>query len=443
MTTPLSTTGLLCYYTFDTNPYSSPAISGTTIFNSAINAYDLSYTGTAGVVSISTTQSKYGGASLFNNLYSVGNYYSCSSYVSSMNISNGFTFACWVYFQSGLSGYLFLIGDSTSNIGLSVTGPFIVLASYGTASGINVQYNQPGSYGWHHILITASYSNPTTTITIYVNGTPTTSIFGTGGNPFGGSGGSAPTNSTLTYNSQILTGDKSMYLLGYKTTIASIGTYIDEVFLFNRVLSSTEISTIYNKTYSPFFPLTSAYISPIIYPCFLQGSKILCLDPESDQEVYVAVETLREGDLVKTLNSGFKSIFHIGRKTIPNPTNDPDPRNRLYRFQKSQIPYMIEDLCITGEHCTLHRKLSPEFEEMVRKHMGDIYITEYQYRVPACIDKRAVSYEGEGPATIWHFALENHNIYHNYGVFANGLLVESCSIQYLTELAGMELVSPH
>lgn len=204
-----------------------------------------------------------------------------------------------------------------------------------------------------------------------------------------------------------------------------------------------------------------------VHPCFLEGSKILCLDPESDQEVYIPVETLREGDLVKTSNNGYKAIFHIGRKTIENPADDPNPRNRLYRFRKSQIPWMTEDLCITGEHCTLHRKLYPgfdenpdglceeklrinahipteeecwAFEETVREHMGDIYITEYQYRVPACIDKRSVPYDGDGPATIWHFALENHNIYHNYGVWANGLLVESCSIQYLTELAGMELV---
>jgi hypothetical protein len=185
---------------------------------------------------------------------------------------------------------------------------------------------------------------------------------------------------------------------------------------------------------------SNVVVASIPYPCFLEGSKILCLNQETDQEVYIPVETLREGDLVKTSMNGYKAIFHIGRKTIPNPADDPDPRNRLYRFQKSQIPYMTEDLCITGEHCTLHLKLSPEFEETVRKHMGDIYITEYQYRVPACIDKRATAYDGEGAVTIWHFALENHNIYHNYGVWANGLLVESCSIQYLTELAKMELV---
>jgi hypothetical protein len=43
--------------------------------------------------------------------------------------------------------------------------------------------------------------------------------------------------------------------------------------------------------------------------------------------------------------------------------------------------------------------------------------------------------------TIWHFALEHDNIYKNYGVYANGLLVESSSIRYMTELSGMQLLS--
>jgi hypothetical protein len=42
--------------------------------------------------------------------------------------------------------------------------------------------------------------------------------------------------------------------------------------------------------------------------------------------------------------------------------------------------------------------------------------------------------------TIYHFALENDNYYMNYGVYANGLLVETCSKRYLTELSNMELI---
>ena len=183
---------------------------------------------------------------------------------------------------------------------------------------------------------------------------------------------------------------------------------------------------------------TINYVQP--YPCFLEGSKILKLDQETDNEIYVPIETLKPGDLIKTFQNGYKAIFHIGRKVIPSSKNNVDKRNCLYKFSKAKIPGMSEDLYITGEHCTLHKTISHELKEEVKEHMGDIYITEYKYRVPACLDKRGELYKHNTPVTIWHFALENDNYYRNYGVYANGLLVESCSIQYLMALSNMEYV---
>ena len=190
-------------------------------------------------------------------------------------------------------------------------------------------------------------------------------------------------------------------------------------------------------------PNISTIASPPILtssaPCFLKGTKILRLDPDTDIESYVPVELLRPGDLILTSQNGHKAVFHIGKKILPRPSDDPDKRNRLYRFPKS-ISSGMADLYITGEHCILHKSISDELKERVRNHMGDVYITENQYRVPACIDDRAEPYTDNAPVTIWHFALENHSIYRNYGVYANGILVESCSIQYLTEMSNMELL---
>ena len=41
---------------------------------------------------------------------------------------------------------------------------------------------------------------------------------------------------------------------------------------------------------------------------------------------------------------------------------------------------------------------------------------------------------------IYHFALENDIYTYNYGVYANGLLVESCSKRYLAEIANMTML---
>ena len=101
---------------------------------------------------------------------------------------------------------------------------------------------------------------------------------------------------------------------------------------------------------------------------------------------------------------------------------------------------MKEDLCITGRHCVLHRTISGRLREQLIEHMGDVYSTEELYRVQAWMDDRAEPYKDASPVTVWHIALENENIYHNYGVWANGLLVETCSIIYLTQISDMELV---
>ena len=58
----------------------------------------------------------------------------------------------------------------------------------------------------------------------------------------------------------------------------------------------------------------------------------------------------------------------------------------------------------------------------------------------ACLDERAQPYLEEGVFTIWHIALDNDNYYFNYGIYANGLLVETCSKRYLKELSGMTLI---
>ena len=72
--------------------------------------------------------------------------------------------------------------------------------------------------------------------------------------------------------------------------------------------------------------------------------------------------------------------------------------------------------------------------------LGKIYVTDNKYRVPACADPRASVYENVGTYTIYHLALENDNYYMNYGIYANGLLVETCSKRYLKELSNMSLI---
>jgi hypothetical protein len=198
----------------------------------------------------------------------------------------------------------------------------------------------------------------------------------------------------------------------------------------NIIANSTAGNTAPSNTVIGFIP----------YPCFLQGSKILCMNTETDEEEYIAVENLRRGDLVKTAKHGYKAIELIGYREIPNPLAVSRNSGKLYWFRRSKISGLREDLCVTGDHCILHRSISDEKKDQVLGYMGDIYVTEDHYRVPAWLDDRAEPYSKSGPATIWHFALENQNAYFNYGVMANGLLVESSSIYCMYKDSNMKLL---
>jgi len=192
------------------------------------------------------------------------------------------------------------------------------------------------------------------------------------------------------------------------------------------LLTSTGATTF--TTYSLTYPR---------YPCFKDDSQILCyLD---GKELYRKVQDLRKGDLVKTLKNGYLAVDMIGTTRLQNGKANHDEW-RLYRCSKAVYPELTEDLIITGHHSILVSTITDEQRSKMADIMGKIYITDNRYRLAACIDDRAEPYEEEGVFNIWHIALENADYYMNYGIYANGLLVESCSKRFLKEISGMTLV---
>ena len=171
--------------------------------------------------------------------------------------------------------------------------------------------------------------------------------------------------------------------------------------------------------------------------CFLEGTRLLCLI--DDKEEYVEIEKIRKGTLVKTHFHGFKAVHSIGKGEIFNPSEKTETVDRLYVLSKNDCDELIDDLYMTGHHSVLVPIITDEQREQIIKCMDKVYITDDKYRLPAYLDERFKPCVEHGTKTIWHLALENENIYENYGVFANGLLVETCSIRYLTQLSKLEL----
>jgi hypothetical protein len=164
-------------------------------------------------------------------------------------------------------------------------------------------------------------------------------------------------------------------------------------------------------------------------PCFLEGTPILCV--VNGVETYVSVESLRPGTLVKTSMNGYKKVTHVGyRPMINNGLIERNP-NSLYLCTKAKFPELLSDITITGLHAILVDDITPKQKEGIFETLGRIFITDRKYRLPACVDERATPIQTAGKFTVWHFALENADIKMNYGVYANGLLVESSPIHHM------------
>ena len=177
------------------------------------------------------------------------------------------------------------------------------------------------------------------------------------------------------------------------------------------------------------------YSTPSSFVCFKEDTKILT------NNGYIAVQDLRKGDLVKTLNHGYKAISMIGKREIYHECLEERIKDQLYKCTKESYPEIFEPLVMTGCHSILVEDFaSEEQREKVIEVNGDTYLTDDKYRLPVCADERVSVYETAGIYAIYHMALENDDYYMNYGIYANGLLVETCSKRYLKELSNMALI---
>jgi hypothetical protein len=148
---------------------------------------------------------------------------------------------------------------------------------------------------------------------------------------------------------------------------------------------------------------------------------------------------MRPGTLVKTSLNGYKKVELIGKGQLQNPGNNERIEQRLYKCSPSSYPELTEDVYLTGCHSILVKTLTDLQRETLIKQLDRIFVTDKHYRLTAFADERAEPWASEGKYTIWHFALENEDKKMNYGVYASGLLVETCCINRLKNKSGFTL----
>jgi hypothetical protein len=164
--------------------------------------------------------------------------------------------------------------------------------------------------------------------------------------------------------------------------------------------------------------------------CFNEGTKILCLNKNLEEE-YIPIENLRKGDLVKSYKHGYRKIDLIGKNIM---INNPNRVNEcMYKMVKTDTNGLIEDLIVTGMHSILVDNLG-EYAEENKKILKCVPMIDGKYLLSAAVSKDFVKLTNRDSYTYYHFILENNgSINERFGVWANGILTETPSKREFTK----------
>ena len=395
------------------------------------------------------------GSSYYNNNYGVGSWQSITTLTNpniiwsgvASNSSGQILYAC------GFGNYIY----TSSNYGTTWTRVNLGNGLYWT----NISVNQSGKY------IIASNINNIYTSTDSGSSWSTNTSYGASRvviNSDGGIGYAirdsnqkiykyllpfsftiSPTSATVVVGTFI----NSYYNItttGSEVTSYSISPPVSEGLIFDTttgILSGFSNSAIYtrtvytitgyNSTGTPNVTFTLTFTPGMV--CFKEDSKILT------KQGYRSIQDLRKGDLIKTIKHGYVPIDMIGYREIENVICEERIKDKLYVCTNKEYSEIFEDLVITGCHSILVDNYTTQEQlDKSTEVNGGIYETDGKWRLPACVDERAKPFEKAGKFMIYHLALENKDYFMNYGIYANGLVVETCSRRYIKELSNMKLI---
>jgi hypothetical protein len=205
-------------------------------------------------------------------------------------------------------------------------------------------------------------------------------------------------------------------------------------YTFNNVNlpQGNNLLTLYNTTTNTIVTTLTVFVdgSPDPVICFKEGTKILCRI--NGKDVYIPIEYIEEGTLVKTYKHGYKKCKFNMKEQIKNTKEH--SINNLYRLSRTNNNELFEDLYITGSHAMLYDNIS-EREEEAMNNLLETYNSKFdiqisnkidgKHKLIAYYDNTFVEVKQDIVVSIYHLVLENENKYINYGIYANGVLTES------------------
>jgi outer membrane protein assembly factor BamB len=203
---------------------------------------------------------------------------------------------------------------------------------------------------------------------------------------------------------------------------------IPPIIKFNDLQQNTE----YNIKFKPFKIISDTYqiygndynlIGSTLsnnVACYGENTKILCYD-----NIYIPIYELTTNILVKTHNNNYIKIKSILKgKMINDPLNW---KNCMFKLKEN-------DLYITGTHSILVDKLNISTKLMYKNLNIKIDKIDNKYKLLSGISENFEKMEDTYTYIYYHIVLESDDKNKCYGIYANGILSESLSINTYNQI---------
>jgi hypothetical protein len=181
------------------------------------------------------------------------------------------------------------------------------------------------------------------------------------------------------------------------------------------------------------YPLYKNYVSytglldfgPV---CFVKGTKILCLIDGIEQ--YVNVEDIKYDTLVKTYLHGYKRIKILAYSKFQNSLiENKNDIVKIFKLSINYFPELVSDLYVTGQHSILVDCLTKEQIIKTLQIWSHLLKIDDKFLLMSLANEKAEVVKDENLYELYQIVLENDCDSNRYGIYANGLLSETMSLQ--------------
>lgn len=155
--------------------------------------------------------------------------------------------------------------------------------------------------------------------------------------------------------------------------------------------------------------------------CFLEGTEILCLI--DNEEKYIKIEDINNDTMIKTYKHGYKKLLYKSHQKV---------RNNIVCMKKDSLDTNIpfNDLKVTTGHSMLVDNLTDDEITEIEK-WNPVKKIDDKFLILSRVSKYFEEYDTKELNNVYHLILEADDLDTQYGIYANGVLMESMSKRFL------------